>query len=951
MTSFAYSVEKEGLLLKLETPSGFLGRTKSSLPWPQWLSEAPPRSCLALARLHDWVLDGKARVESDSVLIPHATAATLTDVQAQSLGLPSAPPFAMHLEHDGTFDQPAFRFTLTWRKSFQPVHATRNGCMLKVGQQHYRLSEALFQLCEAADAFNAAPPNQVEDRFLVWARIQPYLEQAQGVEASTYLQQTRIAHATRFSIHLEQSPNGPSIEPVLYGPGSSALVETAESDSEIQKDEPLLPKRYQDTFARKRFVAADSAKTRYALGDGWYAVLDDSLKAALTEVRRVQDSSAATRRAFARNPQAWLKEKLGDQIDEEALDSLFTVTDQYSERVAEMGIWVKPKVPWFQGSGNNWFPDELPETIPVQLHGRTLSLSPNEAVSLIADMRAAREEGLENIQFRREVLAITPETVEAVEAACRDAVERKKAESEQGKESVDKQHAVRAEELLPKSNLSEPGYEAAKRPRSTRISTDLPNELQSILKPHQEAGLAWLQAAYVAGHPGVLLADDMGLGKTLQALCFLVWLRRAQLREKPLLVVAPTGLLKNWEKEATLHFKAGALGSPYLAYGRNPVTAEKLRDATWVLTTYETVRNREQAFGGIAFGAVVFDEMQKIKSPDSHVTKCALTLNADFVLGMTGTPVENRLADLWCLMDRTWPGLLPELKQFSHYYEKEATPERNRELKEKMLEARGSDPAIMLRRMKHEHLPGLPKRDTQSSRIQMSVLQAQAYDKVLSDAKGRDDQGWMLQALQQLRGICLHPIHPEQAEGISDDDYIGQSARLAATFRVLDEVFAEKRKALVFVELLAMQDKLAGLIQRRYRLPELPMIISGEISGPERQKRVDHFQSEMGAFDAMILSPKAGGVGLTLTAANHVIHLSRWWNPAVEDQCSDRVYRIGQTRDVRVHCPLAVHPRLGDDSFDVKLDALLERKRQMSRDLLAPPMLTEQDMRDLWRHS
>lgn len=951
MTSFDYRVEKEGLILKLEAPSGFLGKSRTPLPWAQWLNEAPPRSRLALARLHDWVLDGKVRVQSDSVLIPHATGATLTDVQAQSLGLPGAAPFAMHLEHDGTFDQPAFRFALTWRRNFQPVHAVRTGCMLKVGQQHYRLGEPLFQLCEAADAFNAAPPNQVEDRFLVWARIQPYLEQAQGVEASSYLQQTRIAHATRFSIHLEQGSNGLSIEPILYGPASPASSESAPNDDEPSKDEPLLPKRYQDTFARKRFAAADSVKTRYALGDGWYAVLDDSLKTALTEVQRVQGGTAEAKRAFARNPQAWLKEKLGDQLDEADLESLFTVTDQYSERVAEMGIWVKPKVPWFQGSGNNWFPDDLPETIPLQFHGRTLALSPKEAASLMADLRAALEQGLEQIQFRGESLAVTPETVEAVEAACRDAVEQKEVESQQKKEFDEKQEAVRAEELLPASNLSETGYEAAKRPRSTRIAAGLPNELQSILKPHQEAGLTWLQAAYVAGHPGVLLADDMGLGKTLQALCFLVWLRKAQLREKPLMVVAPTGLLKNWEKEAALHFKAGALGSPYLAYGRNPITAEKLRDATWVLTTYETVRNREQAFGGIAFGAVVFDEMQKIKSPDSHVTKCALTLNADFVLGMTGTPVENRLADLWCLMDRTWPGLLPELKQFSHYYEKEASPERNRELKEKMLEARGSDPVIMLRRMKHEHLPGLPQRDTQSSRITMSALQAQAYDKVLSDAKGRDDQGWMLQALQQLRGICLHPIHPEQSEGISDNDYISQSARLAATFRVLDEIFAGKRKALVFVELLAMQDKLAGLIQRRYKLPELPMIISGEVAGPERQKRVDRFQSETGTFDVMILSPKAGGVGLTLTAANHVVHLSRWWNPAVEDQCSDRVYRIGQTRDVRVHCPLAVHPRLGDDSFDVKLDALLDRKRKMSRDLLAPPTLTEQDMKDLWQHS
>ncbi len=234
----------------------------------------------------------------------------------------------------------------------------------------------------------------------------------------------------------------------------------------------------------------------------------------------------------------------------------------------------------------------------------------------------------------------------------------------------------------------------------------------------------------------------------------------------------------------------------------------------------------------------------------------------------------------------------------------------------------------------------------------MPAAQALAYDQVIAAARVREDQqdrGWMLQALQQLRGICLHPVHPDASDAIEDDDYIGQSARLAATFKILDEVSAQKRKALVFVELLAMQTKLAGLIQRRYRLSQLPMIISGEIAGAERQKRVNRFQQDANIFDVMILSPKAGGVGITLTAANHVIHLSRWWNPAVEDQCSDRVYRIGQTRDVQVHCPLAIHPRLDNGSFDIKLDELLERKRQLSRELLAPPMVTEQEGKDLWQ--
>lgn len=948
MTSFAYTVDQNGILLRLEKPVGLLGRSTVTLPWEQWLEQAPAPSRMALARLVDWALDEKVQIQANAVHVPHAVAATLTEVQARALGLPSAPPFAVHLEHDGTFDQPAFRFALSWRKNFQPVMVQRIGCILKVGQQSYRLGEALYQLCEAADTFNAAPAEQMEERFLAWARIQPYLEKASDVQTSPYLQQTRIAHATRFSIHIEAGQDGPLIDPVLYGPDSVTDANETMLNDDTQKDEPLLPKQYQDTFARQRFTTAAEARTRYALGDGWYAVLDESLKAALTEVRHMQDSSAEIRRQFARNPQAWLKDKCGNALDETALDALFVVTDHYSERVVEMGIWQKPDVPWAKIEGIQWLPDELPEAISVTVAGREISLGPREAMDLLSDLKAAQTQGLSSIEFRDQTLPVTPTTLKSIEDACAEAAKQKKGEPS-SPTLKSREQLPQRDELLPASNFHQQAYEAAKRPRGTRLPPGLPDTLQTLLKSHQEDGLKWLQTAYATGFPGVLLADDMGLGKTLQALCFLVWLSRAQLRTKPLLVVAPTGLLKNWEKEAELHFKTGALGAPYLAYGRNPITPEKLREAAWVLTTYETIRNREQAFAGISFGAVVFDEIQKIKSPDSHVTKCALTVNADFIIGMTGTPVENRLADLWCLMDRIWPGLLPELKQFSDYYEKEASSERNLELKDR-LQGRGSDPAIMLRRMKHEHLPGLPQRmPDKRTQIKMPAAQAQAYDKVIADAREREGQGWMLQALQQLRRICLHPVHPDQSGDLADEEYIAQSARLAATFQVLDEIHAQKRKALVFVELLAMQDKLAGLIQRRYRLRELPMIISGEIAGPERQKRVDRFQADADTFDVMILSPKAGGVGITLTAANHVIHLSRWWNPAVEDQCSDRVYRIGQTRDVQVHCPLAIHPQLGDSSFDVKLDALLERKRQMSRDLLAPPTITEQELKDLWQ--
>jgi hypothetical protein len=207
----------------------------------------------------------------------------------------------------------------------------------------------------------------------------------------------------------------------------------------------------------------------------------------------------------------------------------------------------------------------------------------------------------------------------------------------------------------------------------------------------------------------------------------------------------------------------------------------------------------------------------------------------------------------------------------------------------------------------------------------------------------------MLQTLHALRGVSLHPVDPSEAP--SDlDAYAKDSARLKWTVDVLGQIRAKNEKALVFLESLAMQERLAGLIQQRFGLPRAPYRIHGGVPGAKRQELVRMFQSARGVFDVMILSPKAGGVGLTLTAANHVIHLSRWWNPAVEDQSTDRVYRIGQDKEVFVYLPLAEHPdpSIAPMSFDIRLHELIERKRSLSQHMLVPPEGDAKDVADLF---
>jgi len=302
---------------------------------------------------------------------------------------------------------------------------------------------------------------------------------------------------------------------------------------------------------------------------------------------------------------------------------------------------------------------------------------------------------------------------------------------------------------------------------------------------------------------------------------------------------------------------------------------------------------------------------------------------------LTGTPVENRLSDLWCIVDTVRAGSLGTLKDFNKRYEQSGDPAQSaRELSER-LSSTEKVPAMM-RRLKKDHLTGLPAIEFEPHECLMPPAQAAAYSEAVSEARRGMST---LKVLAKLRNVSLHPV---AYKGESLDEYVRQSARLSQCFDVLDQVKAEGGKALVFIEARAMQSALVDLLPRRYGMARAPLVINGAVGGATRQARVDQFQSTAG-FDVMLISPKAGGVGLTLTAANHVIHLSRWWNPAVEDQCTDRAYRIGQDKPVTVHLMLAKHPTYGAQSFDLMLHQLLERKRALSREALTPVAFDKKD--------
>ena len=231
----------------------------------------------------------------------------------------------------------------------------------------------------------------------------------------------------------------------------------------------------------------------------------------------------------------------------------------------------------------------------------------------------------------------------------------------------------------------------------------------------------------------------------------------------------------------------------------------------------------------------------------------------------------------------------------------------------------------------------------------MPLRQAEVYERSLAVFQEKGPSA-TLELIHALRRSSLHPNLVDGGARHGDELVIEDSARMLAMFSVLDQVAARRERALVFLESLDLQEagQLPHLIQRRYGLSRLPMVINGQVPTAERQARVERFQTEAD-FDVMLLSPRAGGVGLTLTAANHVIHLSRWWNPAVEDQCSDRVYRIGQAKEVHIYYPMALLPGREDFSFDIQLQQLMARKRDLARQLLIAPAFTHDDYVALWK--
>ena len=487
---------------------------------------------------------------------------------------------------------------------------------------------------------------------------------------------------------------------------------------------------------------------------------------------------------------------------------------------------------------------------------------------------------------------------------------------------------------------------AALRSPDGLLRVDPGRYFEGTLRPYQQAGVQWLYLLAKLGL-GACLADDMGLGKTIQVLSLLLVLKNeAEENRKPSLLVAPASLLTNWTAEiarfapslktAVVHPSAGVPDGPH------PDGAASFADVDLVITSYGFL-SRTPWLETASWRFVVLDEAQAIKNPDAKQTRAVKKLKADTRIALTGTPIENRLGDLWSIFDFINPGLLGSSSQFSAFVKRLVDRPQN-----PYGPLRDLVRPYILRRMKTDKsiIADLPDKTEVKTFCPLSRKQAALYQQAvaelaghLADADGMQRRGIVLAFLMRLKQICNHP-----SQWLGESRWAEADSGKFGRLRDIAEVIAARQeKALIFTQFRETTAPLSAFLSSVFGRPGL--VLHGQTAVAKRKDLVRQFQEDENV-PFFVLSVKAGGTGLNLTAASHVIHFDRWWNPAVENQATDRAFRIGQTKNV------LVHKFICRGTVEDKIDQMFESKKQLAGDFLsggADMVLTEMKNEDLLR--
>lgn len=937
------------------------------------------------------VEEGRATVRDDGFSVPAEQIARLSDDDAAVLKLPGRFGGRVHAKvHRWTADLD-FRIDLTLQAGAHPEPPQRRGPLVRVNGTNYRASVPLLRTLAAMESHAALPrPARTETenvRLVAQVQAAQQLASSDDPEVRDPAFDLSLGALDRFRTVV---PSGVGIT-VAPQPDGSLLVEP-DLGSDVDRD--VVARRWHQLDAGPDAAAESSARTDDHDGavlraDSTLVLLEPERLAGVQEVRHRPRIPAEEVRQFLQAP--------GSYYDPERVD----LEVRLGVRVAGLGVIAPVTFTEAQSSGLDWFASVTAVSPPeVLAHA---AATPVEQTSIEQDVAGAWDRGDEVVSVGDKVVDVSERSrvQEALDASRRrlealvvdEPVDARQEAPGGGKKVTVGMHIVDA------VDLSE-----ALRARAAAAAPSQPVDYASLHLtplPHQRTGIEWmtgLMQSALAGTEddpariqGALLADDMGLGKTFMTLAALAEVQRAQAARgedpRPVLGIMPVALLENWMREIEKTFGTrhgpfadvvvlqGAGLAQYRLRGAGPETAASVDDLdadgmvredrihaslrvgpAWgearldrpgvlVLTTYETLRRYQVSLGAVDWGVVVLDEAQATKNPEILTTRAAKALKARFKLLATGTPVENSLRDFWSLVDTAQPGLLGDWKQFQETWVtpmEAASGEEHQRLGRALREAVGD---FMLRRVKEDHLTDLPPKHLHRYPHGMPHVQVAAYDQVLADYRRvAGTKGAALKALHALGDVSLHPgLLSGRLDG--DATALDASARTLVTVRdVLDDVRARSEKAIVFAKRKELQRALRLWLGERYGIPV--DVVNGDTAatgtGSEtRMSRIRAFEARDG-FNVIIMSPLAVGVGLTITEANHAIHLERHWNPAKEAQATDRVYRIGQKREVHVHYPIALHPDV--TSFDVNLDELLQRKVALKDAVVVPQEVTQEEM-------
>ncbi len=882
--------------------------------------------CIYYYPLATLVDNGNAQLNRYECIVPFDSIYLLDDEEKCILGVPTLYNRSMRLRGESMLNCSDFAYRLELLHSVpdgELLPFERNHNIISYGTDKYLLSEEQYKLFIAVDAYNNTSESEKNTEFNLrqFSNIKALAISAK-CQLDSYLENENVFVPDKIKLEINHDGTGYKIIPSVDIEEKDKFVSTYDK---MRKAQSVYPVQKQNGERVRVVLSSEQRKTFELLKE--------------------------------RNNKYKSKEEIGDLITNpiEYFDpEQFDLSDFYSDRVIEIGVY-KPKFyPFVSPYKSCWIVGatiECPEsgTAKVTIEDMESLLILEQGISI------ARENNEPIVSYKGVPIDIT-------DAEYFAQIGRKQLESPNSpidkEENSNNEHKV----LIIEENAEDLGFSAEKKTieaESKYILFNNPNlDKDFKLKAHQEEGIAWLQHLYNKQANGCLMADDMGLGKTLQILYFIDWHSRIYPNHKPYLIVAPISLLENWENEYNRFFneprlKIAKLSSKSIPRKFDKSTIDYIQKMDIVLTNYESLRISQLNFCAVEFDVVILDEAQKIKSPGTLVTNASKALKCNFKIAMTGTPVENSLLDLWCIMDFCVPGLLGNAKEFASKYQ---TPLKNSDTD---LITLGNDihnklGIFFMRRLKQDVAKDLPQKIERKESIEMPLIQENEYMEIVKQYN-KGIQPNMLLTLMGIREVSEHPyLHNSTLLAHETNDLVETSARLLATIFFLDNIKEKQEKVILFAERKDSQKMLQRIVAERYRI--IAKIINGDTpsvssknNDPNKQSRqesIDDFQTVSG-FNIIIMSPIAAGMGLNVTGANHVIHYSRHWNPAKENQATDRAYRIGQTKDVFVYYPMAVSKSF--KSFDETLDELLNRKTSLASSTIFPTERTEVTQEELGR--